>query len=89
MDRERAKELLPFIEAFANGEDVKLMISDGKWESKESFSFSRIPDHYRIKPKPREWIINVKDGSIINGFQKATIYEHYGSGGGIVVREVI
>jgi hypothetical protein len=65
MDRERAKELLPIIQAFAEGRAIE-------WRGGQSYGhwlpvdcFDNISDdkdfEYRIKPeppKPREWWIN-------------------------------
>ena len=63
MNRERAKELLPIIKAYANGEDIQIKLSDG-WTTWESYSFTGTTE-YRIKPKPREWIVFViESGSI-------------------------
>ena len=61
MNREDAKELLPLIEAFANGEDIECVkISDGTWKTMgANCRFDSAASHYRIKPKPREfWIHN-------------------------------
>ena len=56
MNRERAKELLPIIEAFANGKEIQVRMSMGQWDD--------LPDNpnwnaaeYRIKPKPREFVL--------------------------------
>ena len=88
MNREEAKKLAPFIEAFGNGEDIQISSSTGKWTSVEQFFFSNDIDNCRIKPKPREWIINVDcDGDVTDGYEIT-----HGAGylrGGIVVREVI
>ena len=61
MNRERAKELLPIIEAFANGEDIEY-----RWKEVPIWTlltnqpeFNNVVE-YRIKPKPRElWIPNI------------------------------
>ncbi len=66
MNKERAKELLPVMEAFANGETIQ-------W--KTDFVDESEPDElnddddfdptlsleYRIKPKPREWLLCWED----------------------------
>lgn len=58
MNRERAKELLPIIQAFADGEDIEIChFSDG-WITTTSPNFTATPDKYRIKSRPREWWIN-------------------------------
>lgn len=59
MTRERAKELLPVIQAFAEGKAIEYrVIQERPWE--------RIYDpgwdngvEYRIKPEPREWWITM------------------------------
>jgi len=58
MNRERAKELLPIIQAFAEGKDIQWRNTTGEeWQSTTgNLSFF---DNwcYRIKPEPREfWI---------------------------------
>ena len=62
MNRDRAKELLPIIQAYADGEDVeyRLATRSGKWHA---FASGYEPNfyegnQYRIKPKPVEaWAI--------------------------------
>ncbi len=59
MTREHAKELLPIITAFANGETIQFRI-DNTWITQTAdadFDFSLNPSDYRIKPKPREWFL--------------------------------
>ena len=53
MTRERAKELLPIIQAYADGKDVQFKsTTDGEWycDSKPDWTRGLI---YRIKPEPR------------------------------------
>lgn len=52
MTREEAKELMPVIQAFADGKDVETKTSSG-WISIENMSFAGNPDSYRIKPEPK------------------------------------
>ena len=52
MNRERAKELLPIIQAFAEGKDIQNKYSNDRgWRAVEQPSFD---DEilYRIKPEP-------------------------------------
>jgi len=63
MTREHAKELLPIITAFANGEDVQVLISDNYWSTMRTASFEGPPDQYRIAPKPRKLYINEYPGN--------------------------
>ena len=51
MNRDRAKELLPIIEAFANGEDIERWDILNNWNDTDDITCK---GEYRIKPKPRE-----------------------------------
>lgn len=64
MNRERAKELLPVIQAFAEGKDIEFQF-DGKWLPvlKEDALDTKAECTYRIKPEPFEcWVIREKEG---------------------------
>lgn len=55
MTREEAKELLPIIQAFAEGEDIQIATA-GEWKDvDESWAilFTEPPHYYRIKPKQK------------------------------------
>ena len=55
MTREQAKELLPIIQAFAEGEIIQYKNFLDEWtdiEENEGLSFICLPSDYRIKPKP-------------------------------------
>ena len=55
MTREDAKELLPIIQAFAEGEDIQIATA-GEWKDvDESWAilFTEPPHCYRIKPKQK------------------------------------
>ena len=54
MDRERAKELLPIIEAYANGADIECRYANSELWRTEVPEFASGTE-YRIKPEPREW----------------------------------
>lgn len=67
MNRERARELLPIIQAFAEGEDIQYRVPDDKECGTDKWTNFIMPkislrDHveYRIKPKPREWILKIR-----------------------------
>lgn len=55
MTREEAKELLPIIQAFADGKTIQIK-KEGDWlevdENTEVY-FSESPSDYRIKPEPK------------------------------------
>ena len=56
MTREEAKELLPVIQAFAEGEIIQYKNFLGEWtdiEENEGLSFICPPSDYRIKPQPK------------------------------------
>jgi len=59
MTREHAKELLPIITAFANGEDIQYFDSVNGWlPNSQHPEFSQDPSRYRIAPKPRKVWVN-------------------------------
>lgn len=57
MDRQQAKELLPVIQAFAEGKTIQLKSSDGLWYNREGkeceINFNEDPQKYRIKPESK------------------------------------
>lgn len=57
MTRERCKELLPIIQAFADGKVIQVRAHmEDKWEDADNANFYE-RNEYRIKPEPREfWI---------------------------------
>lgn len=52
MTREEAKELMPVIQAFADGKDVETKTGSG-WMIIENMSFAGEPDCYRIKSESK------------------------------------
>ena len=52
MTREEAKQLLPIIQAFAEGKCVETKTGSG-WVNVENMSFAGKPKAYRIKPEPK------------------------------------
>lgn len=52
MNREQAKALLPFIQAFSEGKTIQFK-SNGKWVDLDSASFMLTPERYRIKPESK------------------------------------
>lgn len=53
MNREQAKELLPIIQAFAEGKTIELKDSYGKWVESDLLAFDLSPKNYRIKSEPK------------------------------------
>ena len=54
MTREEVKELLPIIQAFAEGKKIQFRCKTGEWLNiLNKFDFTLSPDDYRIKPEPK------------------------------------
>lgn len=52
MTREETKELLPIIQAYAEGKTIQFF-DGGKWDDVYETDFYQSPDKYRIKPEPK------------------------------------
>ena len=52
MTREEAKQLLPIIQAWAEGKNIQFL-SDGEWHDINQADFTCYPDKYRIKQEPK------------------------------------
>jgi len=58
MDRKRAAELLPVIQAFADGKTIQYFNTCMcKWLATDDCTRH---SEYRIKPEPREWWLNTR-----------------------------
>jgi hypothetical protein len=70
MTREHAKELLPIITAFANGEDVQgFEALCNEWITLPRPTFNDCPKAYRIAPKPRKvWVNEYPQGLALHCF---------------------
>ena len=56
MTREKVKELLPILEAYANGKTIQYCNSEYHWEDvkpDEQLNFEGDVINYRIKPEPK------------------------------------
>ena len=56
MTREQAKELLPIIQAYAEGKTIQYKNAEGEWKDVafgENLSFIDTPSKYRIKSEPK------------------------------------
>ena len=53
MTREQAKELLPIIQAFAEGKTIQFFSLEKKWVDREYPAFDDDPSNYRIKQEPK------------------------------------
>ena len=52
MTREEAKELLPILQAYAEGRTIQFL-DGGKWLDLYESDFYESPERYRIKPEPK------------------------------------
>ena len=54
MRRNEAKELLPIIQAFAEGKTIQVKAIDGMWyDDEDMLKFNSSPQNYRIKPEQK------------------------------------
>lgn len=53
MNRQQAKELLPIIQAFAEGRPIEYQDSYEKWIESDIMAFDLSPENYRIKREPK------------------------------------
>lgn len=55
MTREEAKELLPIIQAFAEGKTLQYRVNNenNEWKDINNPAFNDAPSEYRIKPEPK------------------------------------
>lgn len=54
MNRQEAREILPIVQAFAEGKTIQVKAIDDLWYDDEgSFNFNMSPERYRIKPEPK------------------------------------
>lgn len=64
MTRENAKDFLPLVEAWANGETLQIRFQ-GEWTDLRNVHFDSNPEDYRIKPKPKTvYVVEVRFGSM-------------------------
>ena len=52
MTREEVKELLPIIQAYAEGKKIEMLDFKGRWVEMINPDFTLSPENYRIKPEP-------------------------------------
>ena len=60
MTREEAKELLPIMQAYAEGKTIQFL-NGGKWYDVYETDFHQSPDIYRIKPEPNYRPFNTQE----------------------------
>ena len=77
MTPERAKELLPIIEAYASGAKIQSRRDDEEWRDDSYPLFNSMSYEFRIKPEPREfWVCwdGVKNVGLLTERPDACVY---------------
>ena len=67
MNREKVKEFLPILEAFAAGEIIQTRMPDGEWFATADITGK---GEYRIKPTPREFWIDTADFEVLEQIER-------------------
>ena len=96
MNRERAKELLPIIQAYVEGKDIQFRSNEyeGSWidmptEDELTRTFPAEDYQYRIKPEPMEvWLVFHNDTFIAKFNNKVAAHEYMPNGNIKHFREV-
>ena len=58
MDKNNAKDYLPFVQALAEGKTIQCKDKDGNWNDMNyNIGFNSEPEYYRIKPETTKWWI--------------------------------
>ena len=85
MTREQAKELLPIIQAFAEGKQIEVKRKNEWFGIGDDIYFSESPSDYRIKPEPKYRPFKTQEecwnemhkhsdfGWVTDGYYKSTI----------------
>ena len=53
MNRQQAKDMLPIIQAFAEGKPIEFKNHNGEWEESKQLVFNIPIEDYRVKPEPK------------------------------------
>ena len=61
MTREKAKELLPIIQAWAEGKEVEIFNSSKEWTKAINLNFTLSHEYYRIKSEPKYRPLKTKE----------------------------
>ena len=93
MNQERARELLPIIQAFADGKPIQVVGPNGAWEDITEPRFNVAPEYYRVKPALLEGWANTYDhasmwGNLFPTFEDAKRAIASGQGRTVHMREV-
>lgn len=81
MNRNQATELLPVLTAFAQGKEVQRWcvnydpssVEKGAWVTVTDPTFD-LAGKWRVKPEPREWLVIVENGVIVDQVDEKTTY---------------
>lgn len=81
MTPHQASELIPIMQAFADGKVVQMWMPDhepgaaclGVWVDQKDPSFD-VRYKWRVKPEPREWMVVVDNGIIVAQFDEKVVY---------------
>lgn len=75
MDKNNAKDYLPFVQALAEGKTIQVKDKDGNWnDMKYNIGFDSDPELYRIKPETTKWWIMPK----FSPLHSSQEYEQFG-----------
>lgn len=95
MTRSQATELLPVLEAYAQGKEVQRWHVEHDPAAKRQGAWMTDPDpafnlcaRWRVKPEAREWLVIVEEGVIVEQLQRQGA-RYAGAGETVLVREVI
>ena len=55
MNKKNAHLFLPLVQALVDGKTIQYNPCDTGWADIAELNFYESPEHYRIKPEPREW----------------------------------
>ena len=67
MDKNNAKDFLPFVQALAEGKTIQCKGRDGNWNDiKYNINFDSDPECYRIKPKITKWWVIPENTPLYN-----------------------
>ncbi len=89
MTRDDAKQLLPIIQAFADGKTVQYGSCHGlnTWVDATHPTFDTLGTQWRIKPEPREFFLALNEGN--QSVKYGWPVEGHGGANMIKVREVL
>lgn len=90
MTQEQAKQLLPIIQAFAEGKQIQYKVIDDQWRDLHDTRFELNVTDYRIKPEPREFWIEILENSVLyKANAKSPHHKTYENSEVIHVREIL